>query len=54
MFLTYTRESVLRGLVSRVTGTLVASNHVNTLAVFAKFVAQFTLVNVCGTNKDIF
>lgn len=53
VFLTYTRKPVLRGFVSGVTGTLVASDHVNTLAVFTEPVTQFTLVNVCGTNKHI-
>lgn len=50
---TDTVQSVLRGFVSRVAGTLVAADHVDTLAVPAQPVTQITFVDICERTKQL-
>lgn len=50
--LTNTLQSVLCGFVSCVTGTLVAADHVDTLAVPAQPVAQVTFIDVCERESN--
>lgn len=49
---TDTFHSALSGLVTRVTGALVAADHVDTLTVPAQPVAQLTLIDICKMIKQ--
>lgn len=49
---TDTVQSVLSRFVSRVTGTLVAADHIDTLAVPAQPVTQLTFIDICERTKQ--
>lgn len=49
---TNTLHPVLSGFVPRVAGTLVASDHVDTLAVPAEPVTQLTLIDICERTRQ--
>lgn len=49
---TDTFQSALRGFVTRVTGALVATDHVDTLTVPAQPVAQLTLIDIWKIKKQ--
>lgn len=46
-------QAVLGGFVSRVTGALVATDHINTLTILAQPVAQLAFIDICGKTKAI-
>lgn len=52
--LTDALQSVLCGFVPRIAGTLVAADHVDTLAVPAQPVTQVTFVDICERGKRKF